>query len=403
MEMLLNIHLPSVKIASFDFNKALTAIASLNAAADECYLLNLPGLGFHTASQESVLSLRKFLAGRPALFFHHKTQSQWYEEAYITSEAIYGLWQTIPYSGMDVLNQLKKLIKMPSASVQDAISEPKKEKIKSAVEHSSAVMPVWQRAMQLAEKESQAIAERAPEKSVTAGLTAYEGNKGMAEVISSTFPALQKSPFFTLLSTLISEGGAAKLLFSRGTIPLFIDIKHGWIATRMTLMALRKIIFSPAMMRDVVIDAFYPVDMEEAVKVEFGQRAYNRFPADILLWSLASDAVSQIDLQPSGDFYLFINQFPNFNYIEDHQAFHIQLASICARSPQKLSSLLKLFPENKEAVCQFAITSLVSGNAYAFKVASQQKNIRQDHEVKANQLVTAGRRGFFKNLLDKLF
>ena len=75
----------------------------------------------------------------------------------------------------------------------------------------------------------------------------------------------------------------------------------------------------------------------------------------------------------------------------------VQLAAACARAPQSMNALARLFPGREQEVYRFAVLTLLSGAAQVTPGDSALP-------VAAAPLPNdAQRRGFFKSLLDRLF
>lgn len=226
---------------------------------------------------------------------------------------------------------------------------------------------------------------------------------GAYPALVAAFPELDEHEFFKLIERVIAIKGPV-LMNSRetsaGVTAFVIDVRQGWVASKMPAAVLTKVANTPSLLKCVNVSPLAPLELDAELRQRFGDEyASIQRPLDHVCWILGESVLKQYPPTLRGDLRFRLRRTPNFTALGKVDTFEIQLAAICSRMPQSVLDLQRAFP-NKDPIQieRFVILSILSGAGIVLSKASTSKT-----RAAAAQPEQKARRGFFKSLLDKLF
>lgn len=230
---------------------------------------------------------------------------------------------------------------------------------------------------------------------------------GAYPVLLNAFPELGEHRLFKLISRVLEIRGLT-LLTSRetraGTTAFIVDIRRGWVVSKMPAAVLLRVVKTPSMLKSVSAAKLPHKELLNELKQRFGDDHESiKRPLDQVCWALVSGILEdQVHPVLRGDLSFQLRRMPNFTVLGKVDTFEIQLASICMRTPQSIRALQAAFPhKDPRQIERFAILSIISGMAVIVSdAASLSKGRAAASSGKPEQ---KARKGFFKSLLDKLF
>lgn len=391
-------------------------------ACDGC-VVDLFGLGLRRRSTEGEARLLQFLAGRPGVLLVWGNGGGWLDEPVPLAPGQIVEWVTMPYTSA-VLRDAIGRVRAGTAAAVAAPAVPVPVQVPVAQE---AEQPAWRRAMALAEQmdrrprvpldpppQRQAAGDARPRPSAATPAPAaismpaptYQQphtvglRRGALAALLQAFPMLAGVPMLQLAAKIV-RGSDTQLLRIGGDTAFVVSVTDGWLACGLPIPTLIRLMRTPHLVEGVeVLDL--PLDKVEAtVRQRFDGRFHRtQRPLDVIVWELLQEAVRDVSLQLAGSLTLQLRRFPNFTLLREQDPLHLQLAAICARAPQSVTELMRAFPHHAHSVAQFAVLSVASGLA---AVVPPSTDIVAPSSVVPSRDAAAGRRGFFKSLLDKLF
>ncbi len=225
--------------------------------------------------------------------------------------------------------------------------------------------------------------------------------QGGFDRLLQVFPAVRQIPLMRLIGQVLPASGGH--LVHLGPSTFVMDFRAGWLASAYPV--------SPAVMRmlshrldGLTVEPLPAARIKPALHRHFPQASQRALrPLDVITWELVSGALGQTPLEAKGDLALHLWRFPNFTQLQQVSPLDVQLAAICARSPQSLQQLLRAFPGQEQPVYRFCVLAIVS--ALAVVLTNGAPGHEHATASTAQRLPLAGQpqRGFLKSLLDRLF
>ncbi len=228
--------------------------------------------------------------------------------------------------------------------------------------------------------------------------------RGALPALLQAFPDLANVPLFAFFQRLIATEGPQVLTSGEtGNTSFVLDVREGWIASRMSINILMKVLNTPNLLERIRITPIDPAHVEADLQQRFGaDYAKLQKPLDFLCWQLMDNQLRRQLPAMHGDLRFRLRRMPNFTMLDEINTFEIQLAALCSRAPQSIQELCRTFSQQDQSVIiRFAILSIISGSALVISHTSQtgQTSLASVVLPKPEQK----RKGFFKSLLDKLF
>ncbi|HPK31216.1 MAG TPA: hypothetical protein PK510_02180 [Ottowia sp.] len=233
--------------------------------------------------------------------------------------------------------------------------------------------------------------------------------KGALNAMLTMLPSLRSVPMLALEARVVSCQGPQLLRLGPGAA-FVLHFQQGWLASGLPVSALLKLLRTPRLVESVDVVPLAEDDVEDVVRQHFNGRFHRaQKPLDEITWELVGDAIKDHPLTPQGDLRIQLRRFPNVTALADVGPLDVQLAAICARTPQRVSDLMRAFPGHEQAVLRFVVLATASGlvsvlrdEAPAGPAVAKAPAPQVAAPAAAGSPVSA-RRGFFKSLLDKLF
>lgn len=383
-------------------------------------VIDLLSAGMRMRTPETEAALMQFLAARPAILLSRDPDSGWSGQPLPNGPAQQLVVVETPYSSAQLLAGLVQILDPEhlSAAVKHhaspRVSTPPPRSAAAQTAPETPPLPAWRRALELAEHLNQPAA--VPPASATAARSngaaapapaarpaakpAPRGiglRTGAVPVLLRVFPELRTQPLMILGERLLAAGDAVMLHFNT-SVAFVACVQQGWVATGLRLPMLQKMLSTPTVLDQITLQSLSSTEAEKAVHERFGVLEHRmRLPLDTLTWELAATWFPALKLHPHGDLQLRLKRLPNFTRLGAVGPLDVQLAAACARTPQSMTALARLFPGREQEVYRFAVLTLLSGAAQVTPGDSASP------DAAAPLPNDAQRRGFFKSLLDRLF
>ena len=419
---------------------------SAQARACDLCVVDLFGFGMRRHTEAHARRLLDFLADRPAVLLVWGSGGGWLESGLALAAGQHVQWIAMPYSTPTLRDAIRKVLEAPVAPAPvPAPVQPAAEPVQPA-----DAVPAWRRAMEMGERlqASRGAAAPAPAKAApgaatvaaaklpvrpAAGIFPSEEMRPAIESLSSAppavriapgsaslgkgalnamltmLPSLRSVPMLALEARVVSCQGPQLLRLGPGAA-FVLHFQQGWLASGLPVSALLKLLRTPRLVESVDVVPLAEDDVEDVVRQHFNGRFHRaQKPLDEITWELVGDAIKDHPLTPQGDLRFQLRRFPNVTALADVGPLDVQLAAICARTPQRVSDLMRAFPGHEQAVLRFVVLATASGlvsvlrdEAPAGPAVAKAPAPQVAAPAAAGSPVSA-RRGFFKSLLDKLF
>ncbi len=365
LEVLIGMHWRDWKTVSLARSVSLSVPRqnSVARASDIC-VVDLFGLGMRRFKAENAPVLMDFLGGRSAILLVWGDGGGWLEQKLRLEPGQKIEWIKVPYDSMTVIAAIERVVPQTRGG-----------------------------------KAAAGAASRTPSAPVSAAAAGEEGevpNDGdVLPALRAAFPQLDRIPVVRLLARLLQPVGT-QVVSVRGEPTLIADAQQSQLATSLPLAPLLKLLLTPEMMANVRVVTQPDVRFEDAVRRHFGRDAANaQTPLDVLAWELGASALRDVPMDRRADLSLRLLRMPDFTLLGSGDGMDVQLAAICARAPQSVSALARIFPRREDEVHRFAILSILAGLAEITQAPPVQQRAPEPQKVAP--------KGFFKSLLAKLF
>lgn len=424
------------------------------AYADSLCIVDLDGIGLAQHSPENERALMSFLAGRSAvLVTSHLPTWQSRRLPMLGEQAI--AWLKHPFRTSDLLAAVRAVEpKIAGRVVADQRNSASSTNYAGqaqapgyAADMAAVVpMPAWKRALALAEqlrtqagtgagrmvaasggaadtanipldgahgeatfadRDAGEAARASPVPDPVAAANAYAGIEpgegannpftlasANLKALRECFPQIGSYRGMEVAEALVGSGGVLILRPPGENVGVqLMNLGQGWVASRMTALALRFITMDSGILSKIQLEPGDPSRIEAMLEAEFSGRPYTFHALDTLMWELMQGSLGQAELKKRGDIALRLVRFPNFNRLRNYAEFDIQLAAMCARGSVSLEQMEQAFPRRRFHIRRFAVAALAAGYVVAQPATS---GVALSHGSSA-------KRGFFRALLEKLF
>lgn len=214
----------------------------------------------------------------------------------------------------------------------------------------------------------------------------------------AAFPAIRENAFMRLLTDALAAQRPCELRINNLDAAVF-SAERGWVACNVERDALSRLLREEHLVRAILVRQF-----SEDAAIERAKRLGSRQELDGFMWQLAIDAFGKTRLACARDLSIRLGACPDFARLSGVPGLHLQLAAICQRMPQSLSSLQRLFPrQDPSKIALFFVCAVLSGVA---RVLPADDAAVLSTSVPAPVQATGaspGRKGLFKALFQKLF
>jgi len=358
-----------------------------DAAARACRIcvVDLAGLGLRNYSARAESRLLEFLAERPAVLLFRGDGNGWLDSTLARSSSALHEFVSVPYK----TSAIRKALDSARAAAGIGNRSDSQQYRTKAARPETVSAPAWKRALAFKSTRDKSDARLTPL------------DKSGLEPVFQTFPELRDQRQLRFISQLLLSSDAQLLKVGK-VIKILLHPAEGWLATTQSLAKLRRLQNHPVVATSVETSPV-PNDQVESVARECFGKDYPRFqlPLDLVVWELASEAVSELNLTRYNNIGFQLTCLPNLAHIEQVRPIDIQLSVICARVPQTIDSLISAFDRNKPDVLRFVALSLAAGLARTWPAGGQEA-LNGVATPKAGPAKSSDQHGFFRSLLDKL-
>jgi hypothetical protein len=224
---------------------------------------------------------------------------------------------------------------------------------------------------------------------------------GVAALLAAC-PEIEKNDYLKLVLTCLALDKPSELRLSPQSAVVFCPADN-WVASNISVIIHKRMSQHPLMVQLAeATELSKEAAIDQAARLFDGGTDKIR-PLDTTVWRLvyyifhAAPPVAQANIR------FQLTSFPNFTRMRMQPDLYLQLALVCMRQPQSITSLQRMFPKHDPgAITLFAVCAVLSGMASVLSDTPVQPD-RAIPPVKAPGLDATRKRGFFKALLDKLF
>lgn len=220
------------------------------------------------------------------------------------------------------------------------------------------------------------------------------------QAVRTLFPELQRHALLGKLLDLLATAQAQELRLTLHQT-LIVHPRQGWVAHNTSPEVLARLARHGQSAIGMNARA---LDSEDDIRRRLAHMT-TRENLDTFFWRLALDSLGQGLSTPSRDAELRLVCMPGFTRLPGVDDLALQLAAICLRLPQALSSLRAAFPEaDPQAIDRFVLLATVCG---AGRLRLLDAPPRARHKSRTERRVAPRapqpHRSFFRAMLQKLF
>jgi hypothetical protein len=339
-------------------------------AADLC-IIDMAGIGLVQWSAKAEADLLMLLGGQNALLLLVSTNTSWLGKVQGHGRQMLHCL-TKPYSSEDMRSALARL---GSGSAAPAAARP--ELVVAAGRP--------------------AVPGRASVRASAGDAASRQSLQSSLQALRTMFPDLDRHLLLARLLDMAATNCPQELRLTLHH-SIVVHPAQGWVAHNA----------APGMLERLALDgsavttmSVRELDSEQAL-LRAGSIQHTRAGLDTFLWTLAESSFGQKTPSALRDAELKLRSIPGFTRIPGVGNLSLQLAAICVRLPQTLSSLRAAFPEHDPLeISRFMLLSTVSGLGNLSLVT-----INAGIAPRSSPVPRPARRessGFFRAMLQKLF
>ncbi len=390
------------------------ALPEQSAEARRCdaCMIDLASVGLRQRSADAESRLLAFLDGRPAIILSRELEGSWLDHPLAAAEGQPIIVLKTPYGSTQLLAGMAQILasmQPPAATAPASAVRPA-----AAANGDAGPVPAWRRALELAERLNQPLANgggatppvaangagqpataRVPTSRTRPSARGIGLRQGALPALLKVFPELRAQPMIQFGERILAGGEAVLLQFNKD-VAFVACVRCGWLASGIRIPMLLRMLNDWPRLDLVSIQPLTAAEAEVVVGERFGHLQHRmRHPLDTLCWDFAAARLNGLTLRPQGPLRLRLKRLPNFTRLGAVGPLDLQLAALAARIPQSLAELTRRFPGREQEVYRFAVLSLLSGVAEVMPETGS--------TALPAAAADARRRGFFKSLLDRLF
>ena len=352
----------------------------------DLYIIDLAGVGLAQWSVKAEADLLTLLGGSHALLLNFPNNKSWISKGHCSGRQMLACLSK-PYSSENMRVALARFGAGEAASV--------------AVGHSavSVIAPDFVSTLAFASVGAAVAAPAvtvAPARRATAVAPRVPLCQSL-QVLRTLFPELEQHLLLARLLDMVATQQPQELRLTLHH-SIIVHPAQGWVAhnaapgmlerfaqdhSAATLMSVRKLDCSQAQLRA-------------------GLMGSPRASLDTFLWLLAESSIGAQTPPVQRDAELKLSSMPGFTRIPGVDNLFLQLAAICVRLPQTLSSLRAVFPQHDPSlISRFMLLATASGlGELSLVTASQALNALPSPAPQSSTRVSSG---FFRAIFEKLF
>lgn len=344
------------------------------------YVVDMAGIGLAQWSVKAEADLLMLLGGQNALLLLVSTNTSWLDKVVQRHGRQMLNCLTKPYSSEDMRAAL--------ACLGSGAATPVRADLTAAVARPTAPVPHAQIAP-LAVR----VPVRRPASPAAPPLPMHES----LQALRTMFPDLGRHLLLARLLDMMATGHPQELRLTLHH-SIVLHPTQGWIVHNVAPAVLERLAQDGAAVATMSVRE---LDNHQAL-LRAAQAPLTRAALDTFLWMLAESSIGQNTPPALRDAEFKLSSIPCFTRIPGAGNLFLQLAAICVRLPQTLSSLRAAFPEcGPDDISRFMLLSTVSGLGSLSLV----KTVAGAASL-ASPAPRTGRReisGFFRAMLQKLF
>lgn len=368
--------------------KTVTFRPGLALPPADLYIIDLAGVGLAQWSVKAEADLLTLLGGSHALLLAFPNNTSWADKGQGRGRQMLGCLSK-PYSSENMRLALARFGAggtggtAPAPAEQACAGAPPRNFVPT-----SAFTPILAVAPAPAVAAARPVAKPAPALPLQDSLQA----------LRTLFPELAQH---LLLAMLLDMAAAQQPQELRLTLhhSVIVHPVQGWVSHNAAPGMLERFAqdSSAATMMSV-----RPLDGGQA-QLRVAQMGASRVDLDTFLWMLTEASIGQQTPPAQRDAELKLRSIPGFTRICGVDNLFLQLAAICVRLPQTLSSLRAAFPQHDpDLIARFMLLSTASGLG-ELKLVAGHKKTSKSASSPVPQPATQVSSGFFRAMFDKLF
>lgn len=343
----------------------------LTLPAADLGIIDMAGIGLVQWSAKAEADLLMLLGGQNALLLLVSTNTSWQGKAQGHGRQMLHCL-TKPYSSEDMRAALARL-------------------------GSSSAAPAAARPEPMTAAERPAVAARAAVLAPTSHGATRQSFQNSLQALRTMFPDLDRHLLLARLLDMVAINRPQELRLTLHH-SIVLHPAQGWVAHNAAPGMLERLALDGSV---VTTMSARELDSEQAL-LRAGTIQSSRAGLDTFLWMLAESSFGQQTPSALRDAELKLSSTPGFTRIPGVGNLSLQLAAICVRLPQTLSSLRAAFPEHDPLeISRFMLLSTVSGLGNLSLVT-----VNAGVAPRSSPVPQPARRessGFFRAMLQKLF
>lgn len=322
------------------------------------YVIDMAGIGLAQWSVKAEADLLMLLGGQNALLLLVSTNTSWVDKVVQPHGRQMLNCLTKPYTSEDMRTALTRFNAGIAATTAATTTTP------ARADSAAVGRPASKPLMSMSPPVPVPVATvsgavRFPVRSVLKPVVAPSLRDNL-QALRTMFPDLGRHLLLARLLEMVSVGRPQELRLTLHH-SIVLHPAHGWLAHNVPPSVLERLA------QDSNVVATMSVrELDDSQALQRATQAhanpFTRVALDTFLWMLAESSIGQSTPQALCDAELTLTSIPCFTRIPSVGNLFLQLAAICVRLPQTLSSLRAAFPDGcPDDISRFMLLSTVSG------------------------------------------